>query len=71
MGGSGSGRWHRFNKKSTVEESLVVGMKDLRKRLFAGGAGTLTWTWNRGGKSSICYFVTGSDDAPSVTLHYR
>jgi hypothetical protein len=67
----GSGNWWRFDKKSTVEESLVVAMKDLRKRLYAGAAGKLTWTWTSGDKSSIGYFVTESDDAPTVTLHYR
>jgi hypothetical protein len=58
-------------KKDTVEESLVVAMKDLRKRLFAGAAGSLTWTWTNGTKSSICYYVAGSDDWPTVHLHYR
>ena len=43
---------------------------DLRKRLFAGAAGTLTWTW-ASGKSSIGYYVAGSDDWPIVNLHYR
>ena len=71
MGGIGSGGRYRFDKKATVEDSLVVGMKDLRKRLYAGAAGSLTWTWASGNKSSIGYFVTGSDKGPTVTLHYR
>jgi hypothetical protein len=72
MGGPGSGNWWRWQtKKSTVEESLVVGMKDLRKRLFAGAAGSLTWTWASGSQSSIGYYVTGSEDWPTFHLHYR
>ena len=72
MGGPGSGNWWRWQgKKDTVEDSLVVGIKDLRRRLFAGAAGTLTWTWGSGGRSSIDYYVTGSDDWPTVKLHYR
>jgi len=72
MGGPGSGNWWRWQgKKSTVEESLVVAVKDLRKRLYAGAAGSLTWTWNSGSKSSIGYYVTGSADFPTVHLHYR
>ena len=72
MGGLGSGNWWRWQgKKDTVEESLVVGMKDLRKRLFVGAAGTLTWTWTSGNKSSIGYYITGSADWPTVHLHYR
>jgi hypothetical protein len=72
VGGMGSGNWWRWQgKKDTVEDSLVVAMKDLRKRLFAGAAGTLTWTWASGNKSSITYYVTGSADWPTVHLHYR
>jgi hypothetical protein len=72
MGGSGSGNWYRWQgKKSTVEESLVVSMQHLRKRLYQGAAGTFTWTWGSGHKSSIGYFVTGNHDGPTVTLHYR
>lgn len=72
MGGPGSGNWQRWQgKKLTVEESIVVSMKDLRKRLYAGASGSLTWTWASGNKLSIGYFVTESDEAPIVTLHYR
>jgi len=72
MGGMGSGNWYRWQgKKLTAEESLVVSVRDLRKRLHAGTAGTFTWTWASGSKSSIGYFVTGSDEAPIVMLHYR
>jgi hypothetical protein len=58
-------------EESTVEESLVVGMKDFRKRLFAGAVGSITWTWTSGDQSSSGHFVTGSDDAPRITLRYR
>jgi hypothetical protein len=72
VGGHGSGNWWRWQgKKDTVEDSLVVAMKHLRNRLFVGEAGTLTWTWASGRKSSIGYYVTGSADWPSVHLHYR
>jgi len=71
MGGFGSGGWYRYSKKSTVEEALTLGMKHLRKRLFAGASGTLTWASGGGSKSSIGYFVSGSDDLPTVTLHYH
>jgi hypothetical protein len=71
MGGLGSGNWFRFSRKSTVEESLVVSMRDFRKRLYQGAAGMLTWTWASGNKSSIGYFVTWNQDDPTITLHYR
>ena len=72
MGGPGSGNhWRWQGKKTTVEESLVVSMRDFRKRLYRGAAGTFTWPRASGGKSSIGYFVSWNDDAPTVTLHYR
>jgi hypothetical protein len=72
MGRPGSGDWWRWQgKKNNVEGSLVIGMKDLRKRLFAGAAGMLTWSWASGRKSSIGYRVTGSDDWPTINLHFR
>jgi hypothetical protein len=71
MGGIGSGSWDRSNKKSTVEESLVLAMKDFWRRLYHGAGGTFSWTWAGGAKSSIGYFVTWDDSGPTVTLRYR
>ena len=72
MGGLGSGNWDRWqDKKATVEESLVLSRRDLRGRLFQGAAGTFTWTSAGGNKSSIGYFVTQTEGAAAVTLHYR
>lgn len=72
MGGIGSGNWYRWqSKKTTVEESMALGMKDFRRRLYVGTSGSMTWTWSGGNKSSIGYFVTGDGDWRTVTLHYR
>jgi hypothetical protein len=72
MGGPGSGNWWRWQrKKQTVESSLDIGLKQLRKRLFAGAAGSMTWTWGSGRKSSIGYRVTSSGDGLAVHLDYR
>lgn len=72
MGGLGSGNGYRWQeRKSTVEESLDVGMRNFRDRMFQGAAGTLYWTNSRSGRqSSIGYYVTWGDE-PIVTLHYR
>jgi len=70
MGGMGSGNWYRFDKKSTVEESLTVAMRDFRARIHPHSSGEFTWTWAGGNKSSIGYFVTWGDP-PTITLHYR
>jgi hypothetical protein len=72
MGGSGSGNWYRWQgKKSTVEESLVVAVKDIRKRLYHGASGTLSWTQANGENLSIGYAVTLNQDTPTLTLSYR
>jgi len=70
VGGFGSGNWYRFDKKSTVEESLTVAMRDFRIRIHPHSSGAFTWTWAGGNKSSIGYFVTWGDP-PTITLHYR
>jgi hypothetical protein len=69
MGGFGSGNWYRWNtRKSTVEESLVLAMREFRGRPHA--AGTLTWTWTSGAQSSVGWFVSWGD-VPTLTVHYR
>jgi hypothetical protein len=72
MGGWGSGDWYRWQgKKSTVEESLIVTMKDFRSRLRCGASGSFSWSWAGGNKSSISYFVARNGTALTLTLHYR
>ncbi|MCH8157978.1 MAG: hypothetical protein IID18_09580 [Nitrospinae bacterium] len=68
MGGIGSGDWYRFDKKSTIEESLTLAMRDVRGRI-SPHSGHITWTWAGGNKSSVSYRVTW-DNEPTVTLHY-
>src|SRR5262245_21252529 len=72
MGGSGSGRWYRWQtRKTTVEESLAFSVRPFRKLLQCGGSGSLVWTWSGGGQSSISYIVEVSYGEPTVTLCYR
>ncbi len=69
MGGFGSGRWQR--RKSTVEESLSLAMRDLGGPVHShSSGGVVTWKWSSGDKSSIGYVVSWGD-APKVTLDYR
>ena len=69
MGGFGSGDWYRFDKKSTVEESLTLAMRDFRERIYPHSSGTITWIWAGGNKSSVGYRVTWGEE-PTITLHY-
>lgn len=72
MGGPGSGNWFRWQeRKSTVEESLVVSMQSFRKRLYSNSAGSITWTSNSGSKSCLDYRMSWNDDSPRLTLEYR
>ena len=64
MGGTGSGDWYRFDKKSTVEESLTLAVRDVRSRKTSH-LGQIVWTG-----SAISYRVTW-DNEPTITLLYR
>jgi hypothetical protein len=77
MGGSGSGGWYRYNKKTTVEESLELPLTHLRKGLNAvadgqadGWYGSLQWS--RGGQvmSTIGYRIERVGGEPVVRLLY-
>jgi len=72
MGGLGSGNWYRWQeRKSTVEESLGVAMRDFRGRIYPWAAGTLCWTNSHSGKkSSVGWQVTGRE-VLILTLNYR
>lgn len=71
MGGLGSGNWFRWQgKKATVEESLVLAMRDFGGRIHPHSLGTFTWTRAGKNESSVGYFVKWRD-TPTVTLHYR
>lgn len=71
MGGFGSGNWYRSGKKSTVEKSLTITMRDFRGRLFPHTTGTLGWEWPGGRTASVGYIVSFQENMPIITLHYR
>jgi hypothetical protein len=63
--------WYRGNKKSTVEESLAVEIRDFLGKIHPCSSGTLVWTWTDGNKSSAGYFVAWEGGGWTATLHYR
>ena len=70
MGGFGSGnRNPRRHKRVTLEESLSIGIRDFRKRLFPHSRGSITWTW-AGNECSVGYFITWDGNWPTLTLRY-
>lgn len=58
-------------RKTTVEESLTLAIKYIRKRLSPGNTGTLSWTWGNGCKTIVHYFVDGFEAPLTMTLYYR
>jgi hypothetical protein len=77
MGGSGSGRWYRYNKKTTVEESLELPLTPLRKGLnmvaagqAAAWSGGLQWSLRGRVTSTISYRIERLGGAPVVRLLY-
>ena len=70
MGGQGSGNWYRFDKKSTVEDSLTLAMRDFRGRISHLSSGTFSWTGAGGHSPSVDYRVAWGD-SPTINLHYR
>jgi len=71
MGGPGSGSWYRWDSKTTVEESLSLGIGSFRDCLFSGASGRLTWTRGDRCAGSVGYCVDMGPDGPALTLHYR
>lgn len=69
MGGPGSGRWNRSNKKATVEDSLTIAIWDLCGRGRSSSGGTITWSWGIGRKAAVGYRFSWPYE-PTVTLYY-
>jgi len=67
MGGPGSGNWYRWDSKTTVEDSLSLGIG----RLAPGASGRITWTYGDRPAGSVGYEVSLGSDGPTVTLIYR
>src|SRR4051812_32469972 len=71
MGGRGSGNWQPRLKKSTVEESLDVGMRDFRQVIWSRSDGTFEMTWASGFfEHSITLSLAWDGSCPSINLFY-
>lgn len=73
MGGTGSGSWYRFGRKTTTEECHSVDVRHLHRNglLEPGGWFTLRWTRAKRETGSIRCAVTGSEKPEQVILTYR
>ena len=73
MGGSGSGNWYRFDKKTTTGECHSVDVRYLNRRGLLKPGGWFSLRWSRGEREtgSIGGSVEGTEKPDRVILRYR
>ena len=71
MRGIGSSNWERWQRKTTVEESLVFDLKAIRKQLFVGVIGAMTWRWGKGSDAIVAYQIARLGGLLTLVLRYR
>ena len=69
MGGRGSGRIFRWDKKTSLEECRFIDVRDWKRRSLVYHGSGFSWAWLQDGekKADIRVFVLGE----SVRLTYR
>ncbi len=75
MGGPGSGRWYRFDKKATVEQCTTLSVTDLTRTGFltldAGYSGSLTWRYANGETAASIGITVQTRKTTYHWLHLR
>ena len=67
MGGSGSGSWCRWDKRTTCEEIRRIDIRYMRKLGLLHGSGSLSWSSRGEPTGAVGYTITGS----TMTLSFR
>ena len=71
MGGIGSGHWHRWNSKTTIDSTNRIDIRYMRKRGFLQPNTHATLSWSRGGEPcGNINFVT-HDDYLQLNFRYK
>ncbi len=70
MGGWGSGRGERYDRKQTVDESLVLNMKYIFREGIRPRIGSLSWSARTENAGSIIYVIDERYGLPTLALHY-
>ncbi len=73
MGGTGSGNWYRFDKKTTTSECHSVDVRYLQRENLLRSGHTFSLRWSRAGREtgSIGGIVEGTETPERVILVYR
>jgi hypothetical protein len=73
MGGEGSGKWYRFDKKTTTDKCHNVDVRYLHREGLLKPGRWFSLRWSRAGRASgsIRSVVDSSRPPESVTLLYR
>lgn len=69
MGGQGSGRWYRWDRKKTLEECLSIDIRIWSRRDLLHAGTSFSWRWSCGGEETARVMVYARTDA--VVLSYR
>jgi len=69
MGGYGSGRWHRREKKDTVEGHKRLDVRKIRRENLLRPGSSFGWQWSEGGKPIGDIRIQVEDSC--VILKYR
>jgi hypothetical protein len=72
MGGAGSSRWRFHNRKTTVEECLILTPRPLRQALARGSqySGKVRWSLNGELFASLSYATESANGSVAVRLKY-
>ena len=73
MGGVGSGKWHRSNKKTTVEECRSLVVRRLHREGLLKPGYRFSWSWLRAERqiASIGGMVLGASRPEQVVLLFH
>src|SRR5271157_3199934 len=71
MGGRGSGRIFRWDRKTSLEECRFIDVRDWKRRgLLANGSG-FSWYWVRDGERVADIRVSATSDRVRLSYRYR
>lgn len=71
MGGIGSGHWHRWNQKTTIEQTRRIDIRYMKKRGFLAPSTYGSLSWEQGGKPNGKINFTTHYDRLILEFRYK